>query len=71
MLDKVNAVVDQIKIFVKKILEIAVPVGGVLIACDLLIGTSFGVLQKAAAMVGTEPMSVVVGLLVIYVVVKK
>jgi len=46
-----NVIVDGIKAIVTKLLSIVIPVMGLLIACDIIIGTKFGVFERLIGLV--------------------
>lgn len=71
MLEKVNSLAEQVKAFASKVVGLALPVAGALVAVEVLFGIKFGVIQRAASMVGMKPMNLIVGAIIVYLVVKK
>jgi hypothetical protein len=51
---------------VTRLTGVGIAVAAVLIICDVLFGTQFAVLQRAATVIGTTPLNVLVGGLVVY-----
>jgi len=70
-MEKVNALVDQLRLFARKVLLVSVPVAGVLIASDVLIGTSFKVLERASQMSGVSLQNIIVAGVVLYLISRK
>ncbi len=52
MLEKVTAILAEVKRISSQLIRTAINVGGVLIACDILIKTKFGVLGRCISSLG-------------------
>ena len=52
MLEKVTAILAEIRMISAQLIRTAVNVGGVMIACDILLKTRFGVLSRCILSLG-------------------
>ena len=71
MLDKLNAFLDKVKGIASRLLNVVIPVIGVLIASDLLLGTKFGLIKRAASMAKSDASDIVLGVVIVYLIIKK